>query len=91
MTLTEAIFKQGRTLAQVGDFQAALENFNRLLELMPNNADGYGYRCVARHKLGDRAGAIADCQQAAQLYLAQDQLKKYQYALKMLSQLTREA
>jgi hypothetical protein len=66
---------------------SAITSFDQALQSNLENADFYGHRCVARHRVGDVAGAISDCQQAAALYLEQGNNEKYSYALNMLDRL----
>lgn len=83
------LFKAGVDKSRKGDFKEALKDFDRALQIEPNNADAYGNRCVARYKLGDKQGAIKDCQKASALYRVQENTKYYQYALKVLEKLQR--
>ena len=83
------LFMQGVNKSRKGDFKAALKDFDQALQIDPNNADAYGNRCVARYKLGDKQGAIEDCQKAAVFYQVQKKTKDYQYALKILEKLRR--
>lgn len=46
------------------NYQAAIEDFDRSLELHPRRAHTYNNRGMARYKLGDKQGAIADYTQA---------------------------
>lgn len=85
----EELFRQGVDKSRKGDFKGALKDFDQALQIAPNNADAYGNRCVARYKLGDKQGAIEDCQKAAALYQVQEKTKDYQYALKVLEKLQR--
>jgi Flp pilus assembly protein TadD len=87
LPLTQDCFAIGITLSRQGNYQRAIESFDQALQLNPDDAEVYGYRCVARHKLGNQQGAIADCRHAIALYLAQGNTKGYQYALKMLGKL----
>lgn len=64
-------FKQGVDKPRQGDQAGAIQALDQALQLHPTNANAYGYRCVARHRIGDKQGAIANCQQAAALYLKQ--------------------
>jgi Flp pilus assembly protein TadD len=73
--------------SRLGDHRRAIESFSQVLRFDPEDADAYGHRCVARHRMGDRLGAIADCESAAALYLEQGNIKNYHYALKMLEKL----
>jgi Flp pilus assembly protein TadD len=80
-------FTKGLDQLRQGDYRGAIESFDLAVQLNSEDAGFYGNRCVARHRLGDLQGAIADCKQAAALYLEQDNRKDYQYALKMLEKL----
>jgi Flp pilus assembly protein TadD len=83
----KAWYTKGVEFACQGNYTEAIESLDQALQLNPDDADAYGHRCVARHRLGDHQGAIADCHQAAMLYLEQGKLEKHQYALKMLQKL----
>jgi Flp pilus assembly protein TadD len=82
-----AFFDKGVKQFRTGDLAGAISSFGRALQFEPDNADTYGYRCVARHRVGDLSGAIADCQHAANLYLAQGNDREYEYALEILTKL----
>jgi Flp pilus assembly protein TadD len=86
-TIANPFFEQGLKQSRQGDYWGAITSFDQALQSNLENADFYGHRCVARHRVGDVAGAIADCQQAAALYLEQGNSKKYNYALNMLDRL----
>ena len=49
-----------------------------MLHLNPDAADAYEGRAWARANLGDRQGAIADMQRAAELYRARGDLARAQ-------------
>lgn len=87
MLEVKAFFAQGVDQSLQGNHQVAIQHFDRALSLNPEDATVYGHRCVARYRLGDRVGAIADCQQAATLYLEKGEIKHHHYALKMLEKL----
>lgn len=57
---------------KVGDYQRAVEDFGRALELDPNFAAAYMGRAVALYRLGDEPGAVANTNAAAQIYEAQE-------------------
>jgi Flp pilus assembly protein TadD len=90
-----AFLDRGVAHFRTGDLAGAISSFvgvaslkeNRALQFDPDNADTYGYRCVARHRVGDLSGAIADCQHAANLYLAQGNDREYEYAIEILTKL----
>lgn len=87
-TQPASLVEQGRTHMRSSDWHRALAILDQCIAAGDDDAEAYGHRCVVRHKLGDRAGAIADCQQAARLYAERGQLDRQQYALNMLDRLT---
>ncbi len=80
-------FDEGVEQFRTGNLAGAIASFDRALQFDSDNADTYGYRCVARHRVGDLAGAIADCQHASNLYLVQGNDRQYQYAIEILDKL----
>lgn len=87
ITHENELFQQGVDNARQGNHAGAIQVFDQVLQLNPDDANARGHRCVARHRVGDKNGAIADCQHAAALYLAQGKTKEHRYALKMLQKL----
>jgi Flp pilus assembly protein TadD len=80
-------FDRGIAQSRQGDYLGAIASFDRVLQLAPDRADVYGHRCVARHRAGNLQGAIADCQRATNLYLAQGNDREYEYAIEILEKL----
>lgn len=70
----------GMQEAARGNFRGAIDNYNRALELDSDSANAYLARSIARFRLGDRAGALADAQRADELYLAQNHDQGHQVA-----------
>ena len=60
-------FSQGVALAERGNYQAALTNYNQAIQLDPNFANAYFSRGNAYSELGDKQKAIADYTQTIQL------------------------
>ena len=50
----------GRNKAKERDFEGAIENFDRAININPDYANAYNNRANVRHELGDEAGAIED-------------------------------
>jgi tetratricopeptide (TPR) repeat protein len=58
---------QGARDRQRGDFQAAIADFTKAIELKPDYAVAYSNRAGAKRALKDFDGAIADCTKAIEL------------------------
>jgi tetratricopeptide (TPR) repeat protein len=86
-SIAVAFFDKGVALYRTGDLAGAIASLDRAVQFDPDNADIYGYRCVARQRLGDLPGAIADCQRASNLYLEQGNEREYHYAIEILDKL----
>lgn len=86
----KALWKRGINQMKNGKNQEAIQDFNQALQLHSDNAEIYGYRCVAHYRLGNRQRAIEDCQQAAKFYWEQGKEKEYHYSLKMLEKLSKQ-
>jgi tetratricopeptide (TPR) repeat protein len=74
---TEAFFNQAVKKVIRGNYRAALEDFNWLLQIDPGNASAYCYRGVVLSKLGNHQGAIQDLGQAMQLNPQDAQLRSH--------------
>ncbi|MDF5727134.1 MAG: tetratricopeptide repeat protein [Rhizonema sp. PD38] len=55
---------QGLDKINKGDFRGAIEDFNQVIRLNPNDTDAYCNRGVAHYELGDKKAAIEDFNQA---------------------------
>lgn len=69
----EMYYNRGVAHYSVGKTQLALNDFDRAIELQPTMAEAFANRGMIRLEIGDRDGAIADGQQAAHLFLQQNQ------------------
>lgn len=85
--LALAYLNRGNRFAGEEQWQQAIADYSRALELEPENAFTYGNRGLARSRIGDREGAIADFQQAAELFDTQADVTNFQRALEALKQL----
>jgi len=66
-TQAESFFEQGINEFEIGNYQAALSNFNQVITLEPNNAKAYCCRGNAYYRLADYQSSIIDCNQAISL------------------------
>jgi tetratricopeptide (TPR) repeat protein len=78
---SDNLYQWGLQEAKRGDFRSAINYYNQALAQEPDFAHAYLGRGIARLRLGDRAGALADAQQADQLYTAQNNEKGHEVAL----------
>lgn len=76
--------KLARNAFAVKDYQNAIFQANRALDLEPELAEGYLLRGQAKTKLGQRQPAVKDLQQAAVLYWQQKDKAGYNAAVKSL-------
>ncbi|TRU19375.1 MAG: tetratricopeptide repeat protein [Microcystis aeruginosa Ma_MB_S_20031200_S102] len=58
-----------------------MADYNQAINIKPDYALAYYNRGNAKYDLGDKQGAIADYNQAAQLYSQQDNMEMYLKAL----------
>ena len=62
------IHKQGLITGHKGDWSAAIEHFDRVIEMKPHHEKAYTTRAYAKSQLGDQQGAIEDTTIALQKY-----------------------
>ncbi|MFO0809772.1 MAG: protein kinase [Gemmataceae bacterium] len=67
-------FHRGISRLEAKEFSDAKADFDRFLELRPNDADAYFNRGNARLHLGDTAGAVSDLNEAERLGLSLNRL-----------------
>lgn len=58
---------RGTSKAQFGDFEGAIVDFNKALQINQNNDQAYANRGKAKDELGDLKGALADLTKAIEL------------------------
>jgi lipoprotein NlpI len=63
----EDFVEQGIAEGQGEDFEKAIADFDRAVQLNPNQAEVYNYRGVVKARKGDIEGAITDFDRAVQL------------------------
>ena len=61
----------GNAKAKVGDFNGAINDFTKAIELDSENAEVYYSRGAAKFLLGDRTGALKDLNKAGELGYAE--------------------
>ena len=62
-----AFFNRGLAKFKLGELSGALEDYDRAIELNPNDAEAFNNRGVAKNNLGDHQGAMADCDRSIEL------------------------
>ncbi|MBI4782736.1 MAG: pentapeptide repeat-containing protein [Oscillatoriophycideae cyanobacterium NC_groundwater_1537_Pr4_S-0.65um_50_18] len=67
----DRLYAWGLAEAERGNFQDAINNYNQVLSQQPDFAHALLARGVARFRLGDRSGAMADAKAAEEMYTAQ--------------------
>lgn len=82
---------RGRTYSKLGKYQKAIDDFDRVIELIPDNAEAYYYRgnakfnlsaqgnSLGKFKVAQRLAAIEDCKKALEYnpnYYPAENLKK---------------
>ncbi|CAD5953449.1 putative WD repeat-containing protein alr2800 [Planktothrix tepida] len=63
---------------QQGDYQTAIKNYTKALQLQPTYADAYRYRGIAYFKIGQKQAAIDNLLDASDLYSKQGNIKAVQ-------------
>ena len=60
-------YNRGINKSQRKDFQGAIENYTKAIEIDTNFVDAYLKRCEMRYKLGDNKGVLEDCSQVLRI------------------------
>lgn len=63
----EDYYWSGKDKYHSGDYQGAIEDYDKAAELAPGVAKIFGSRAAAKRKIGDREGALNDARKAARL------------------------
>jgi hypothetical protein len=86
---SEAYYKRQSRLKWINDdYQGALADFNRAIQIYPNNAYFYSERGSLKfYALKDRSGAIEDWRQAAKLYRQQGNTKLYELTINSIKRI----
>jgi Flp pilus assembly protein TadD len=77
----EDFMKQAAARADDGDYVGAIQSYDAVVSLNPENARAYGNRGFIKLNLGNRTGALADFRAAAELFLAQGRMANYEMVL----------
>lgn len=67
LSLLLELLARGKTKLDFGDYQSAIEDFNKVIELNSNDSKAYYYRGIAKNYLKDKDGAIDDLRKAGEL------------------------
>lgn len=71
--LIQGILIQGNLRYELGDYQSAIDNYTKVLNLDPNNIEAYNRRSTVRSGMGDYKGAMEDLEKATNLCAVQEQ------------------
>ncbi len=75
---TEQFYGWGLTETQKGNYEAAIESYNKALSLNREFAPAYLARGIAQYRLGNEQGATQDAEIAAQLFETQENDQGYE-------------
>ena len=75
------------TTYNLKDYQKAIVDYNKAIELNPDDAPGYYNRGLINKKQGDKTKAIQDFTKAAELYQKQGNTEWNQNALNRIREL----
>ncbi|MFB2936675.1 GUN4 domain-containing protein [Aerosakkonemataceae cyanobacterium BLCC-F154] len=80
-------YKQGLENGQRGKYREAIDCFNKVIRINPDNTEAYKFRGIAYCRLGKNQEAIEDFQEAANLYLKQGKTNEYQEVSQRIKEL----
>ncbi len=63
----KSYYESGYAKHNSGDFQSAISDFSKSIELNPNYSDAYNFRGMSKYKSGDKSGACSDWKRAVEL------------------------
>jgi len=74
-----AYYNRGVAKARLGDYKGAIQDFNKVIELKPKDADAYARRGASKLSLGQKNSGCLDLSKAGELGYAKadDTIKKY--------------
>jgi regulator of sirC expression with transglutaminase-like and TPR domain len=84
----EDSLKQAAVKAEGGNYLAAVEIYDRVIEIDPECATAYGNRALIRANLGNKQGAIEDLRKAAFLFLQQGKTANCEMALERIKSIS---
>jgi Flp pilus assembly protein TadD len=85
----EIHYKNAKVIAEKGEYIEAIKALTQVIQLNPKNAMAYGDRGLIRLNLGDKYGALADFQEAAQLFMSQGSKANYELVLSYIHKIER--
>jgi Flp pilus assembly protein TadD len=87
LSSAKAYRDRGFSKSDAGDQQGAIADFDRSIQLDPNDGDTYAGRGLAKFMLKDKQGAINDITTSTELHRQQGNMATYQKGLKIIEQL----
>jgi len=74
----DAYYNRGTSRSRLDDYQGAIEDYTKVISRNPNDANAYELRGGCYFKISNIQQAMSDFQIAAELYLSQGNLVRYQ-------------
>lgn len=74
----DAYYNRGTSRSQLDDYKGAIEDYTQVISRNPNDANAYELRAGCYFKISNIQQAMSDFQRAAELYLSQGNLARYQ-------------
>jgi len=63
----DTYYNKGNAKSRSGDYQGAIDDYSKAIEINPQDADAYYNRGIAKRESGDNQGAIADYGKAIEI------------------------
>ncbi len=76
----DAYYGRGYAQHDLGHYQEAIEDYSQAIHINPNHGDAHLNRGFTRSVIGDTQGAVKDAEKAAEIFLKQSDIDRYNRA-----------